>query len=745
MEQEINVKLEAALYHQAKGRSVIPTGPDKRPLINWQEFQTRRASREEILEFWRKYPNANPAIVTGAISGLVVLDIDAKHNRSSSEFKLPPTACATSGNNGEHIYFKHPGATIKIKNCTAIAGNGVDIRGDGGYIVVPPSVNQNGGEYSWNISLDDGVADMPEWLLGKVKEDVKKWEIGANGVSEGARNETAASMAGKILSHCASELWESLGWEQLKVWNNKNVPPMDVRELRRTWESIKALHIKGKAEEKSKKINQADKLVEIARNNPKVLLFRSELDEPFIQFPVGSHTEYWACKDKRTRWWLSQEFWNKYGTSANNDAISTALNTLQGFALFKGEQFILSNRVSMYGGDVYYSLSNDEWEAIRISKDGWKIVENPPILFRRYTHQKSQVVPNENGDVKDIFRFINIKSDDDKLLFVVWLVSCFIPDFPHTMLYLFGPQGSAKSTASRLLKKIIDPSKIEVAEIPRDQKELVQKLSHHWCLIFDNVSDISDELSDLLCRAVTGSGFSKRELYSDDSDIIYTFKRCLGINGINLMVSKPDLFERSILIELERVPKDKRMNEQDLYAEFNTVLPGILGSIMGTVSDALRIRPTVQLQELPRMADFALWGYAISEALGYGGQSFIDAYYRNIGIQHQQAISEDFVASFIVDLMTGTVLWEGSATELVELMKDSPEYDEKQKNIPKTPQSLSRQLNVVKTNLAEAGVQFERISGRDRKIILRKMGENSASTASTSPESEMLFNPEDDF
>ncbi len=115
---------------------------------------------------------------------------------------------------------------------------------------------------------------------------------------------------------------------------------------------------------------------------------------------------------------------------------------------------------------------------------------------------------------------------------------------------LHGEQGSAKSTLQELIKMLVDPSSILTLTFPRDINELVQKLSHNYIAYFDNMSNIPEWISDQLCRAVTGSGFSKRELYSDDDDIIYNFKRCIGLNGINLAATKADLLDRGIIIEL---------------------------------------------------------------------------------------------------------------------------------------------------------------------------------------------------
>ena len=182
-------------------------------------------------------------------------------------------------------------------------------------------------------------------------------------------------------------------------------------------------------------------------------------------------------------------------------------------------------------------LTNKEWEVVRIDAENGLTIVNTSILFRRYSNQQPQVHPSREYP-PDIFnqlmRLINNRGNDNKLLLKCYIVSLLIPEIPKPVLMLHGEQGSAKSTLQEPIKMLIDPSSIRTVTFPRDINELVQKLMHNYICYFDNVSEIKEWISDQLCRAVTGSGFSKRELYSDDDDIIYNFKRCIRFNGINL-------------------------------------------------------------------------------------------------------------------------------------------------------------------------------------------------------------------
>ncbi len=156
---EENKKLLSALNYQSLSLSIIPVGANKKPFFDWKEYQDRPATIEEINEWWKQFPNANPALVTGKVSGIVALDIDKKHGRTSKEFQIPPTTCAKSGNGGEHFFFKYP--NHKIGSGTAIFGEGVDFRGDGGYILLDPSVNETGGAYEWIVPIETDWRKCP--------------------------------------------------------------------------------------------------------------------------------------------------------------------------------------------------------------------------------------------------------------------------------------------------------------------------------------------------------------------------------------------------------------------------------------------------------------------------------------------------------------------------------------------------------------------------------------------------------
>src|SRR5207249_7500916 len=144
---------------------------------------------------------------------------------------------------------------------------------------------------------------------------------------------------------------------------------------------------------------------------------------------------------------------------------------------------------------------------------------------------------------------------------------------------------------------------------------------------------------DAFCRAVTGEGASKRELFTDDDDVIYAYRVCLGLNGINVAVHKPDLLDRSLLFALELVPPQRRKSESQFWDEFEAARPALFGAMLDALSKAMKLRPNVRIADLPRMADFTLWGCAIAEALGYSQAEFLASYHANLTVRNDEVIA----------------------------------------------------------------------------------------------------------
>ena len=466
---------------------------------------------------------------------------------------------------------------------------------------------------------------------------------------------------------------------------------------------------------------QAETIIRLVEEKGTVL-FHDTAKDPYAAIMMDGHREVWAIDNGDFNIWLNSLYYSAEKRPAKKDSLSQAKEVLKAKAVFENTKAIpLDTRVMQSDNAFWYNLSNDDWSAVKITNEGWTTVDNPPILFRRFRHQNSQVHPSAEGDIKRILKYINLQ--ENHTLFLCWLVCCFVPNIPHAMPIFFGEKGAAKTTACTLLKKLIDPSALETLTIQRNPRSLAVNLQQHWFLPFDNVSRIDEETSDTLCRAITGGGIQQRKLFTDSDDYIFTFQKCLALNGINNVANRPDLLDRAILIELCRIKESNRRELTDLMADFEKDLPCILGGIFDTLSKAMRIYPTVKLDKLPRMADFARWGYAVGEALGGLGSEFLEQYHANQGKRNIEILNADIVATLAVAFMKDKPEWSGLISELYhQLSEMASRYgiNNKGKEFPPAPNVLSRRLNGLKSNLQEAGISFRTISKTNGTEIVLK-------------------------
>lgn len=249
----------AALELAGRGWSVLPMEfRGKRPVVAWRELQDRRASSKEITAWFEQHPSANIGVVTGAVSGLVVLDVDPAHGGGQSlacleldHGSLPRTVEAVSGGGGRHLYFAHPGGIVPNR---AGVMPGIDLRGDGGCVVAPPSLHPNGHRYRWALDRAPGevqLAPLPAWLSALLRRGkaghahpASYWlELVRSGVKQGMRNNTIASLAGHLLWHGVDL---PVAIELLLAWNRLRCdPPLSDAEVVRVLESIARLQERG--------------------------------------------------------------------------------------------------------------------------------------------------------------------------------------------------------------------------------------------------------------------------------------------------------------------------------------------------------------------------------------------------------------------------------------------------------------------------------------------------------------------
>ncbi len=522
----------------------------------------------------------------------------------------------------------------------------------------------------------------------------------------GRRNYILTKLAGKLRR---GELGEETIFAALWAENTRLCsPPLSELEVRAIAASIAKKPAGAAGKDDGPTVAQV--LVKIGE---RARLFHDERNTAHAVVVGEKGQRIMAVRGHDFRMWLARAYYLETRKAANGEAMGAALQLLEAGAVHAGDKIQLSNRFARRAGVVWLDLADEAGRAVRVTAEGWAVIEKPPILFRRFSHQAAIPLPERSGNLKDLLGFLNIAREEDKLLVMVWPVTAMLADIPRPLLVLHGAQGSAKTTAARMIRSLLDPSAIESVSLRRDEKELAQVLDHHAAPLFDNLSGIGASQADLLCQAVTGGGFSKRGLFTDDEDRLFSFKRAMILTGITVPTTAPDLLERSLLIELERVVPEKRREESDLWQSFEAIRPRLLGGLLDALAGAMRLHPTVRLGRLPRMADYCTWGAAAAEALGFGTQAFVRALGQNAETQLDEVLSSSPVATAIRDLAAKESPWSGTPTELHK--KITPEKPRQGEGWPRSAAALSRKLKRLQTALADAGVSVTFPDGKDDK------------------------------
>jgi hypothetical protein len=469
----------------------------------------------------------------------------------------------------------------------------------------------------------------------------------------------------------------------------------------------------------------------------------------YVRIPIESHIETYPVRGPAFRRWLRHAYFLETRRPVSAEALATVVETVDAHATFNGRRAEVRLRLAADparppADPVYYlDLCDFEWRAVEITRAGWRIVKDPPVLFARRAGSLALPEPTRGGSLTQLRDYINVGSDDDFLLVAAWLTAALRPEGPYPVLSLTGEQGSAKSTTARVLRRLVDPHVTLLRSEPKEVRDLAIAATGCWVVALDNLSGLWPWLSDALCRLSTGAGFATRALYTDQEEIHFNACRPILLNGIADCGSRPDLLDRSIVLDLPRVAEQHRREEGPFWRAFEAAAPALLGALLDAVAGGLRELPAVCLERLPRLADFARWGEAVARALGHPAGTFLAAYDRNRRAGIEVALEAFPVAQAINDFLAGRAAgdWEGSPAELLaELAKVAGEQATRGRGWPKSPRGLAGCLKVLAPVLRANKIEVERGPrlGNRRTLILRldlgpeKRGEKPSLTESPS-------------
>jgi hypothetical protein len=433
---------------------------------------------------------------------------------------------------------------------------------------------------------------------------------------------------------------------------------------------------------------------------------------------INGHWENHPIRSRQFQLFLLRTYYRETATNPGAQAIRAALGLFEAKALFDGEEAPVNLRIGAHRGKLYLDLCDPAWRAVEIDATGWRIVDRSPARFQRPRGSQSLPEPQRGGSLEELRPFLNVDHRGWTLI-RAFLVTALRPGLPYPILVAKGEQGAGKSTACRVISSLVDPRTSALRGLPREVRDLTAAARNSWLVCFDNLSYLSDELADAACRLATGGGFGGRELYSDHDEAVFDATRPLVFNSIpDLGTTRPDFLDRALIVDFLDIRPEMRRDETKFWRGFEEARPRVLGALLDAVVAGLGSLPDVTLEQLPRMADFALWVNACEEGLGIKPGEALVTYQSNRAESHSLALDSSPLYEPVAELAREG--FRGSVGELLERLNCMISASMRHSmRWPKAPNVLSNALRRMTANLRAVGIeiQFSRADVRGRHVV----------------------------
>jgi hypothetical protein len=301
------------------------------------------------------------------------------------------------------------------------------------------------------------------------------------------------------------------------------------------------------------------------------------------------------------------------------------------------------------------------------------------------------------------------RTTDEFVLLLGFMVHCLMPGGPYILLFITGERESGKSTRARVIKNVIDPTRVPLRFRPTSRDDLAISAMRQWLPVYDNVSSLPQDMSDALCVILDGGGLGKRRLYSNDEEALVEAQRAVLITAIPDVLRAGDLLSRAITIEAPIL--DRKIGERAIERALELLRPRLMGLICEGVSRALAAEYNSDAETV-RRADVVGFVEEALTAFGLERGRFRAAYQANQLEAFQGATVSDPVGDAVVQLMAGRAApWKGLATALLKTLTAHQKSAMTELPIgwPRTAHHLTGRLRRLSPDLRALGISYERM------------------------------------
>lgn len=427
--------------------------------------------------------------------------------------------------------------------------------------------------------------------------------------------------------------------------------------------------------------------------------------------------------------WFRSYCYSKYGMILSSGGHIQAQAHMRMLAKRDSKRYQINKRVYAKENAVYYDLGRTDGKYLKITPKEIKTVKNPNILFLHSNIFAPQVQPVTDNVVPEDIRGLvekhfNFRSESDILLFSTFLISCFFGRlYPQSILEVFGQKASSKSTCLKRVQDLIDPHTVNpLFAMPRKENDVAMCLSSDYLICFDNISYISQNISDLLCRNCTGSVYVKRKLFTDNTQALSEPSAIVCFNSTRQCIVRSDLADRAIFLELERINPENMQSENELQKSWKKDLPCFFGALCLAVKGVLADKKPMELASPIRLVDFYSLAVKAGRQIGYTEQEVHHAFCENRKRINEAVVSENVLLTIIDNFMNKKENIDGIKAQVTKFYRELKMFALEEcgidgRSFPGAPEVMTRRMSENRSNLEDTGIYFEIKRGKNARYI----------------------------
>lgn len=444
----------------------------------------------------------------------------------------------------------------------------------------------------------------------------------------------------------------------------------------------------------------------------------------------GEKYKLYLLDENETIYIINNIFYSQQGKFLSQSQLKKVIEILKSLAHMNPLKRDIYDRMYMEDEKTIVYDLNEECSII-IEPGNVDYCEVDEFTFRRGSNYRPQVDPELMTEPCQLFPLIrkhfNFESEDAEKLFCYYLVLAFKPDIRNFLLYLHAEKGSAKSTALKMIAKLISPNEGVVVGMPEDIKDLKLRLAHSSFVGLDNVSNISTRVSDLFCRAISEQKAQVpiRKLFTTAEEMFLDVSCTIALNSVDFLFRRSDVCDRTMKLSLTRIESKKIKTEKEVWEEFDKDIPYFLGAIFNILAEVLKDDEEVEENtRLVRMAGFHKEAIKVGRVLGISGKETTRLLWYNQNSISYELMMEDEVMLCVIKYFKYQNEFKGSVTAFLNVLKEVADAEGIDSYLlPSRSADLSKKLNSLKSNLQQVGRIKYDIKKRQmyKEIYIRKM------------------------